>query len=97
LKTIEVQLLAEQVNSPVIHLPGRRYPGVLIQGDSLANLYSTANALKEQCENQHELGFADAELSGLAHELTDLLKGYILQYEAALQAHNIELPYSGVL
>ena len=32
---MEVDVLGVAVNSPVLGLPGRRFPGVLIQGDSL--------------------------------------------------------------
>ena len=32
---VNVKVLSDEVNVPVIHFPGRRFPGSLIQGDSL--------------------------------------------------------------
>lgn len=41
---IEVELVGDAVNAVVIKLPGRAFPGVVIQGDSLRNL----NAIVER-------------------------------------------------
>ncbi len=35
MRTIEVEIFSETTNSPVIKMPNRKFPGVVIQGDSL--------------------------------------------------------------
>ena len=42
----DLQLLAEDVNIAVIKLSTRRYPGVLIQGDSLHGLLATVKEIQ---------------------------------------------------
>lgn len=87
-KTIEVELLSDAVNAPVIKMPGRRYPGVLVQGDSLSILYDTV----EEVEEAFSSGNAD-ELRGLIAELKAALCGKMKVYENALAEEGVDLPY----
>jgi hypothetical protein len=42
MKRVEVEMFSETVNYPVVRVPGRVFPGVVIQGDSLSVLASMA-------------------------------------------------------
>lgn len=41
MKELTVLLYGEQTNNAVLKLPARKYPGVLVQGDTLKNLLDT--------------------------------------------------------
>ncbi len=94
METIEVQVLDNQVNSPVIKLPTRRFPGVLIQGDTLASFYGRAKLLQEQLElNQPEKISDEDTPADLAAELVMILEPHLWHYESVLKAYGIDLPY----
>lgn len=88
MKHADVEVLGDAVNAGVIRLPGRTYPGILLQGDSLnalrASVARTIDALRA--------GRADDAES----ELVDLLwtlRQYQLAYEGALESAGLPLPY----
>jgi hypothetical protein len=88
MKRVEVDLLGDAVNAVVLRVPGRRFPGIVIQGDSLSILQSTVERLVA--------ALADARLSDAtdeAVELRELLKGYKHAYEEAMTAAGLALPY----
>jgi hypothetical protein len=87
MKTLPVGLLTDQHNNAVIQLPDRQFPGVLIQGDSLAALVAQANTVRRLAgKRSHEL---NDEIEYLCASLQAIQKGY----EEALATHGIELPY----
>jgi hypothetical protein len=88
MKRIEVEILSESVNSPVVRTPGRKFPGVIIQGDSLKNILSLSEEVYGLSRK-----IKDSEIEDLALELRDLLGAYLAEYEAAVKANNLELPY----
>lgn len=85
---IEVDLLTDQGNNAVVQLPGRKYPGVLVQGDTLSTLITTTNEAIEALR-QGDTGEAET----LIRELLARLQDSQSCYEAALQARGIPLPY----
>ena len=88
MKRVEVELIGEVTNATVVRLPGRRFPGIVIQGDSLAILASAAErALKALGAGRGE------EASEELQELVDLLGRYRTEYEKALGVTGLELPY----
>ena len=88
MKTIEVELIGDAVNATVVRLPTRRFPGVVIQGDSLAILH----AMTETVAASMAKGDI-AEAREAATELRDLLASYRHAYEAQMKAAGLELPY----
>lgn len=86
LETVEVYSHAS--NNAVLKLNDRRFPGSLIQGDSLSILVSEITEARVAIE------------TGDSEEAKEIL-GYVLErlterlniYAAALKAHNLELPY----
>jgi hypothetical protein len=72
----------------VIRTTGRKFPGCVIQGDSLAILVDLAESIYERVKDS-----ADEDLAGEAAELKDLLSGRLSAYEKVLEEHNLEFPY----
>ena len=87
----EVEVFSQATNAWVIRTPGRQYPAVVVQGDSLSQLFALAQSVLERART---CGRADAELAAEAEELRDLLWGRVQQYEATLAAHGMTLPYA---
>jgi len=85
----EVEVFSAPGNDVVIRMPGRRYPGVLVQGDSLSILVNLAASIDARAK---KLG--DEDLVDDSTELRELLMKKLQWYEAALKAHGIDLPYS---
>lgn len=69
-------------------MPGRKFPGVVVQGDSLNILLGLANSILDRA-----MATGNTELVDDAQELRQLLAGRLRYYEATLQRHGIELPY----
>jgi hypothetical protein len=85
---VEVELLSPGGNNAVVRMPGRRFPGVLVQGDTLASLLSWAKRVETHLQaDQQAEALEDAQ--GLAAELATWLQ----DYEAVLQQHGIKRPY----
>jgi len=91
LETKQVDIFAEDSNLGVVRMPGRNFPGSVVQGDSLAILCSLARSI---CARAATCG--DEELKGDAAELLELLEGRQKHYEHVLAQHHIELPYQPV-
>lgn len=54
-REIKVELFGEASNIAVIRMPQRRYPGILIQGDSFSDLLGSAkDALENLSSNNKE-------------------------------------------
>ncbi|MCY1017442.1 DUF6959 family protein [Pyxidicoccus sp. MSG2] len=86
----EVEVFSTASNTAVVRVPGRRFPGVVIQGDSLKLLLDDVRTARELA------GAAADSREGLADviaELEEKLAGYLSVYEETLRAHGLELPY----
>jgi hypothetical protein len=88
-KVESVEILSDAVNYVVLKSPGRNFPGMVIQGDSLAKLYRSASEVSRLAK---EAG--DEELEGEAASLCEELGDRLAYYERVLSAHGIEIPYS---
>ena len=91
MKRVEVEAFSQDVNSWVVRTPGRQYPAVVVQGDSLSVLFSLAQSVLERAQT---CACNDEKLVGEAEELRDQLWGRLQQYEAVLREHGFELPYN---
>ncbi|WP_189985894.1 DUF6959 family protein [Streptomyces capoamus] len=83
---IEAELLTDGGNDAVVRLPGRRFPGLLLQGDSLHILRGDVAEVAAACERGDLTGARDS--AGLLLATTLLTR-----YATALQEHDIPLPY----
>jgi hypothetical protein len=82
---ISLDQLSDQVNAPILHYPGRRFPGVLIQGDTLQGFAMMAEAVVEALD-QSDLQIARDE----AEELRDKLRVYLDHYNRVLRDHGMQ-------
>ncbi|HZL37264.1 MAG TPA: hypothetical protein VFC78_18235 [Tepidisphaeraceae bacterium] len=87
MKRIEIEMLSETSNCPVVRTPGRKFPGVILQGDTLKALFDAAAEVRGLCGEDNE------ELCAAACELTDRLANFVVIYEQALRENGLELPY----
>ncbi|MGD2132005.1 MAG: hypothetical protein PVI23_04380 [Maricaulaceae bacterium] len=87
----QVQLLSPAGNYCVVQVDGRKFPGVVFQGDSIASLLSRLNAIEDRlretgvsCEDD-----ARAELDFVRDALDRVLQ----HYESFVAASGGKLPY----
>jgi hypothetical protein len=83
-----VEIYSDTTNAPVMRHPGRQFPGVLIQGDTLANL----------CHLADDACTAVGRSSGCydeVNELRNLLQDYLNNYKKTLIEAGLSLPFSG--
>ena len=80
-----VEISSAKTNLAVLRHPGRKFPGVLIQGDSLFALCRMAD---EACTEtgQSEPGF-------WLNRLRDALQSTLDDYKNALNEHGIPMPF----
>ncbi|MFD8418914.1 DUF6959 family protein [Streptomyces sp. NPDC059466] len=88
MERIEAELFTEGGNDAVVRMPGRRFPGVLVQGDSLHILRGDVAAVVEASDR----GDLD-EARESARLLLANLDALLARYEAALAEHEIPRPY----
>ena len=84
----QVKLLSPPTNYAVVHLPGRRFPGVVFQGDTLHILESK---LKRLFMTNDEL--TSEVLRDELDEILEQIRDAKLHYEAVCKQNNISLPY----
>jgi hypothetical protein len=82
-----VEIFSGQTNAAVMRYPGRHFPGVLIQGDSLHSLCRRADDL---CQTIGRGSSAFEE----ANALRNILQEYLSHYKVVLGEHDIPLPFS---
>jgi hypothetical protein len=76
-------------NGGIVQLPERKFPGIVIQGDSLSILVSEVESLRLS------LGKKDEEEAMASLEFIEShLKERLAFYEGVLAKHSIELPYA---
>jgi hypothetical protein len=81
------KLLSEAVNFAVIQLPGRRYPGVVVQGDTL-NSQVTSLERMHACLARKDYD----ELWWEIENLRETLSGAMAFYKATCEKQAIEIP-----
>lgn len=78
-------LLSEPTNFAVVHLPGRAFPGVVFQGDSLDALIADLESVASTPDA--------AEKEAILADVLDRLRNVQGHYEAVLERLGIRLPY----
>lgn len=87
-----VELLSAPTNYAVVKLPGRSYPGVVFQGDSLNSLIRDLESLRVSAQ-----GFGNEEFTFELQAIIDSLSQVRFAYEAVCDSKGISLPYSNAL
>jgi hypothetical protein len=87
--TEQVEIYSDETNLAVMRHPGRKFPGVLLQGDTLHALCDSADSACDAV--RRAVGNAGMqELNDLRNQLQSLLS----HYKAVLDEHKIRLPFS---
>ena len=84
-----VEIYSDASNSAVMRHPGRRFPGVLVQGDTLSSLCARADEVCASGQRQLDCD-TYIELNDLRNHLWSLL----LHYKVVLGEHGMPLPFS---
>ena len=84
----ELEVFSDESNYGIVRMPGRRFPGCVVQGDSLSILLSCA-------ERAHALACAtsNSDLIDEIEELKESLEDRLQHYEHVLKTHGMDLPY----
>jgi hypothetical protein len=84
-----VEIYSDATNAAVMRHPGRKFPGVLVQGDTLHSMCQTADSAcaagKQKLSPEQFL-----ELNQLRNHLQSLLS----HFKAVLGEHGVPLPFS---
>ena len=83
------QILSHIPNSGIVQLPGRRFPGIVIQGDTLSNMFDGARYLLAEFKRAR-----DEERYFETLMFAEQLQGQLLHYEETLAKHAMSLPYT---
>ena len=85
----ELEVFSEASNVAIVRMPGRRFPGSVIQGDSLSHLRWLAENVRSRLQDH-----SDQDLRDTAQELLELLDGHLRHYVNVLDAEGIPLPFN---
>jgi hypothetical protein len=86
--TESAELLSKATNYAVVQLPGRKFPGVVFQGDSLHALIVSLSRMRAEAARH-----GDDELNAGFEELSETLGAVMGHYESVCQTKGIPLPY----
>jgi predicted RNase H-like HicB family nuclease len=89
METKPVEIFSEASNLAIVRVPGRRFPGCVVQGDSLSILLGNAKEVWERVKDS-----SDGDLLRAAQALVESLQSRLDHYERVLTEHGIQLPYS---
>jgi hypothetical protein len=86
MRTEPIEVFSDATNAAIMRHPGRRFPGVLVQGDTL---YSMCRRADEACRGADRSSEAYEELNDLRNHLWELLT----HYKSVLREHDLPLPF----
>ncbi len=89
MELVTVELVGYSSNAAVVRLAGRKYPGIVLQGDSLHAAESAATRALHAIDNGN-LEEAKAEVE----ELRVTLRSLRQTYEDVLAENDLPLPYA---
>jgi hypothetical protein len=87
--SMEVRLLSPPANFAVVQLPGRKFPGVVVQGDTLHGLVNEVDGLVRLLRSNE----VDDEILATLELISEKLTGAMNHYEHVCAEHGISLPY----
>ena len=92
MQVMPLEVYATESNLAIIKPPGRKFPGCVVQGDSLSVLCHSAVAIARHAKD----GTTSGQDCRYHIELVaNSLLRRIVHYQTVLRAHGIEIPYSG--
>ena len=81
-------LLSPAKNYAVVQLPGRKFPGIVFQGDSAHAILAQVGAIQKLAEK-----CGDEDLDAEIESLRELLAEVISHFETVCAREGIQLPY----
>ena len=87
-RRMEFEVYGQDVNAAVIKMPSRKYPGILVQGDSLHNMLTLIKA----AEAALAAGNSE-EAKDVLQEVREVISGYEVAYTNALAEHRVPPPF----
>jgi hypothetical protein len=88
---MELEVYSQSIDRGIVRMPSQSFPGLVLQGETLASLLKLAKLTYEKLQNT-----SDTELIATSRELMESIQKLISHYEATLDKHKIPLPYSTV-
>jgi len=89
MRTESVDIYSDQTNAAILRHPGRKFPGVLVQGDTLYSMCFHADQVCAKAKGSLSVE-AYSELNALRNNLWSFLN----HYKVVLGEHQIPLPFS---
>lgn len=83
-----VEIYSDASNAAVMRHPGRRFPGVLVQGDSLSSLVAQVADISGRAEG------LDDDLRDELNDVLEKLQRLLAHYERTLLQHGLDLPFA---
>jgi hypothetical protein len=87
----QVEIYSDASNAAVMRHPGRRFPGVLVQGDTISNLASWLSRAVAEIETSN---LSDEAQEGLLY-VHEALSGLAEHYSTVISHHGIRPPWQG--
>ena len=84
----QIKIYSDTTNAAVMRHPGRRFPGLLLQGDTLNNLHAIADRLSSKTST-----LLDEDARADLHELRNALRDFRDHYARVLREHSLPLPF----
>ena len=88
METMPLDVYSSERNLAVVTPPGRRFPGIVIQGDTLHELFVAAGKAEELVRRT-----GDRELAGWVEKLRAEIGALHAHYERVMVEHGVRLPY----
>lgn len=88
---MELEVYSQSINRGIVKMPSQSFPGLLLQGETLASLLKLAKKAHEKSQNT-----SDTELIEVSRDLMESLQKLVSHFESTLNRHDIPLPYSTV-
>ena len=89
MRTELVEVYSDQTNAVVLRHPERKFPGLLLQGDTL---YSLCHGADEACA--HAQGVLQSDVYAELNELRNHLWSLLNHYKSVLGTHQVPLPFN---
>jgi hypothetical protein len=94
MEQVTMELFSNESNMAIVRTPGRRFPGMVVQGDSLHILCCSAKEVVLALRAAKAAGASELdEALEEAEELHEALQDRVDSYERCLRAHGMEVPY----
>ena len=88
MNTVPLEVYSTERNMAIVTPPGRRFPGIVIQGDTLHELFVAAEKVEERAKQS-----GDAELAAWAGKVSGEIGNLHAHYERVMMEHGVRLPY----